>query len=126
MNKKGQEYTAITTMEYAFLVILAVFFTIAVFKGLEEQKINQLKTDDLAMSIDSIFLLRDDAYVNFDLGKESDVNGEFRRIRVYYSDIDNLGIKDLTIPQGYDFAEDVSGKKDNLLIKKENKRVVIS
>jgi len=126
MNKKGQEYTAITTMEYAFLVILAIFFSVAVYNGLDDQKINQLKADDLAITIDSAFLLEDDANIFYGLGNEFNIDGELNRIRIYGSDIDNWGIKDLTVDGEYDFAEDISGKKDSVLIKKEGKRVVIA
>ena len=105
MNKKGQDYAAVNAMEYAFLVILAIFFSVAAVNGVEEQKINQFKADNLAMAIDSAFLLKDDAYISYNLGKAANVKAQFKMIEVYESDVNKMGKK-----------EEVENKKSSTLL----------
>jgi len=126
MNKKGQDYAAVNAMEYAFLVILAIFFSVAAVNGVEEQKINQFKADNLAMAIDSVFLLKDDAHISYNLGKAANVKAQFKMIEVYESDVNEIGKKEFTIDEKFDFAEDINGKKENIIIRKEGNRVVLS
>ena len=127
MNKRGIGYQSISTMEYAFLVILAIFFSVIVYNGgLEEQQVNELKAEDLGLTIDSVFLVEQDLGFTFDLGKEYYVNEEIKRIRIYETSESKLGIANLAIDEGYDFAEIIKGKTNKVSVEKKGNRVVIS
>ena len=128
MNKKGEEYTAINTMELFFIFILATFFLVIIFRGgIEEQELNQLKADDLALGINSVFLLNGDLNLEYGLGDESyHIEEENNQINVYILNEEKRGISKVIVPKGFDFTEQVKGKVNRIGIKKQRKGVVIS
>jgi len=128
MNKRGEEYTAINTMELFFIFILATFFMVIIFRGgIDESALNQIKAEDLVSGINSVFLLNNDVNLDYDLGDESyHIEEKNNQLKVYKLNKEKEGSAEIIQPTGFDFTEQVRGKVNKVIIKKQEKGVVIS
>ncbi|MBI2105351.1 hypothetical protein HYT56_00770 [Candidatus Woesearchaeota archaeon] len=117
-------YTAVEVVEYILLITFALLLVF--FGGLTEKQVNQLKADDLALSIDSIFLFDNDIIFVHELGKQFFVEEINDRIHIYQSSSENSGIKKIAVDSNYVLTNQLEGKDDDMTIKKEGKRVIIS
>ena len=128
MNKRGEEYTAINTMELFFIFILATFFMVIVFRGgIDESALNQIKAEDLVSGINSVFLLNNDVNLDYDLGDESyNIEKENNLLKVYRLNEEKKGEAMIVRPSDFIVTEQVRGKVNKVIIKKQEKGVVIS
>ena len=102
MNKRGQEsYITLTGAELVFLVIFASMFGFIALKGVEEYRINQIKSEGLGLSISSVFIIDGDVNLNYDLGTENQVEVLSNSVRVYKSSKGKIGVSELSLDDGY-------------------------
>ncbi len=84
MNKRGQGYVGITSMEMVFLVIFAIVFSYSLMQGVDEQSLNQIKAEDLSLGINSVYLIEGDVNLEYDMGEGIfEVEENNNKIRVY-------------------------------------------
>lgn len=129
MNKRGQGLITITTVEYAFLIVLAIFLTIKTYDPVDDKSLNQIKAEDLVLGIESVFLVEGDLNLGFELGDNFFIDEDNFIIKVYQAggeSFEKHGRSKLSLKRGYVFAEDIVGRTDVVRIRKEGKRVVVS
>ena len=127
MNKRGQGYSAITAMEFAFLVIFAISFSYGIMNGIDERSLNQLKVEDLSLSINSMYVVEGAVDLDYDFGKWNfNVEEENNKLRVWKDNKAKMGISRLGLDTNYEFLERVKEEKNKINIKKEEGSVVIS
>lgn len=117
-------YTTVEVVEYVLLITFALLLVF--FGGLTEKQVNQLKADDLALSIDSVFLLDNDIIFVHEFGKQFSVEERNNRIHIYQGSKENSGIKEVAVDSNYVIINQLEGKDNDVTIKKEGKKVVIS
>lgn len=128
VNKKG-EMTQWAAVFLFLVVFLATFFAVFIYKGgIGEHVLNQIKADDLALGINSLFLLEGDVNLEDDLGEKYYVeeDEEKEELVIYRLEEEEEGRGRLIVPKDCDFAEQVKGKTNLVKIKKQGRSVVIT
>ena len=86
MNKKGQEYSLDKALRLALVILVAIGFAIYIYRASNEERINELKAIDFGLTLDSVFSLKDDISLNYDLGQGMNVKFNENKIMMYKSD----------------------------------------
>ena len=126
MNKKGQEYSLDKALRLALVILVAIGFAIYVYRASNEERINELKAMDFSLVLDSVFSLKDDISLNYDLGQGMNVNFNENKITMYKSDKNRARKEDFARNSNYKFIKLEDGKYENLFIVKEGNEIKVN
>ena len=127
MNKRGQ-YATWETLEYVLLVILILFFSVVMVRGIEDKQLNQIKSEGLALTISSVFLIDGEMDVNYDLGKfdhNVKMDNQDLELSKRTSDPEKIGRSKITLGEA-SFPGRFNKKTNNVLIEKKGGSVLLS
>ncbi len=125
MNKRGEGLVQIQTVEFAFLIVLVIFFSVRLYQPIEENKLNQIKAEDLALSIESLPILNGDLRLDYKFGDEYYIEEINNVIFIYKLSEVKKGRSKVGLENSYDFAENINDKTEAIVIEKKGKKVVI-
>src|SRR3989344_5644157 len=126
MNKRGQEYSLDKALRLALVVLVAIGFAIYVYRASNEERINELKAMDFSLALDSVFSLKDDISLNYDLGQGMNVNFNENKITMYKSDKNRARKEYFARNSNYKFIKLEDGKYENLFIVKEGNEIKVN
>ena len=126
MNKRGQEYSLDKALRLALVVLVAIGFAIYVYRASNEERINELKAMDFSLVLDSVFSLKDDISLNYDLGQGMNVNFNENKITMYKSDKNRARKEYFARNSNYKFIKLEDGKYENLFIVKEGNEIKVN
>ena len=126
MNKRGQEYSLDKALRLALVILVAIGFAIYVYRASNEERINELKAIDFSLVLDSVFSLKDDISLNYDLGQGMNVNFNENKITMYKSDKNRARKEYFARNSNYKFIKLEDGKYENLFIVKEGNEIKVN
>jgi len=126
MNKRGQEYSLDKALRLALVILVAIGFAIYVYRASNEERINELKAMDFSLVLDSVFSLKDDISLNYDLGQGMNVNFNENKITMYKSDKNRARKEYFARNSNYKFIKLEDGKYENLFIVKEGNEIKVN
>ena len=126
MNKRGQELVSWEFVKGVILIILIMVLLAWAYRGVPDSRINKIKAEDLSLSVSSVFIVDDDLNFIYDLGEEYYVDIDKDRVKLYQFGEGERWADNLFLDEGYNFAEQVEGKRSVVNIMKEGNRLVIS
>lgn len=126
MNKRGQEYSLDKALRLALVILVAIGFAIYVYRASNEERINELKAIDFGLTLDSVFSLKDDISLNYDLGQGMNVNFNENKITMYKSDKNRARKEYFARNSNYKFIKLEDGKYENLFIVKEGNEIKVN
>ena len=86
MNKRGQELIEFETIEYILLFTLGISLFLALNNLSDIEKYNRVRAEDLALTINSVYIPKGDLVLSYDLGSNRNVVFEDGVVKTY---IDN-------------------------------------
>ena len=119
MNKGGQEYSLAIALEYVLLIMIAVSLAAAVYKAPHEERINQLKVLDFSLTLDSVFSVKDDVYLNYDLGQGMNVKFDDQKMKMYQKNENKAKEEYFIKNSNYNFISLQEGEYENLIVTKK-------
>ena len=125
MNKKGQEYSLDKALRLALVILVAIGFAIYIYRASNEERINELKAIDFGLTLDSVFSLKDDISLNYDLGQGMNVKFNENKIMMYKSDKNRAKEEYFSKNFNYEFIKLEDGKYENLFIVKEGNEIKV-
>ena len=126
MNKKGQEYSLDKALRLALVILVAIGFAIYIYRASNEERINELKAMDFSLVLDSVFSLKDDISLNYDLGQGMNVKFNENKIMMYKSDKNRAKEEYFSKNFNYEFIKLEDGKYENLFIVKEGNEIKVN
>jgi len=126
MNKKGQEYSLDKALRLALVILVAIGFAIYIYRASNEERINELKAIDFGLTLDSVFSLKDDISLNYDLGQGMNVKFNENKIMMYKSDKNRAKEEYFSKNFNYEFIKLEDGKYENLFIVKEGNEIKVN
>jgi len=126
MNKRGQEYSLDKALRLALVILVAIGFAIYIYRASNEERINELKAIDFGLTLDSVFSLKDDISLNYDLGQGMNVNFNENKITMYKSDKNRARKEYFARNSNYKFIKLEDGKYENLFIVKEGNEIKVN
>ncbi|MBU2639188.1 MAG: hypothetical protein KKG75_00605 [Nanoarchaeota archaeon] len=70
MNKRGQSLIQVETIEYVLLVAIAIMLFFLLNTAIGMEKFNGLRADDLALTINSVFIPKGNVAIDYEMGEE--------------------------------------------------------
>lgn len=127
MNKRGVGFITFETVELVFLISMIIFFGVLIYQGADEHALNQIKAEDISLGISSMYLLDGDLIVDYELGNELyDVRSTGNYISIFKINKEKEGISKFSRPDGFEFAENIHGKNNKVVVEKKGRAVLIS
>src|SRR3989344_2208497 len=119
MNKRGQELVSWEFVKGVILIILIMVLLAWAYRGVPDSRINKIKAEDLSLSVSSVFIVDDDLNFIYDLGEEYYIDIDEDRVKLYQLEEGERWADNLFLDGGYNFAEQISGKRSVINIMKE-------
>jgi hypothetical protein len=83
----GEELVQIETVEYIVLVALGIMMVVMINSITHMEKFNSLTVDDASLVVNSIFILKEDLELSYDLGNvEKQLTFEDGKLKTYIND----------------------------------------
>ena len=70
MNKRGQGLVESETIEYILFIAIGLTLSMLLVTSLNTERYNQVRVDDLALSINSVFIPKGNVNLDYDMGIE--------------------------------------------------------
>lgn len=122
MNKRGQDLTIFETVEYILIVALGINLFLALNNLVDIEKYNSVRVEDIALTINSVYIPEGDLALNYDLGSNRNIIFEDGIVKTHIDD--PLRERQGLILHNTNFVfEDLNIKTEELEISKNNGRV---
>ena len=86
MNKRGIELVAFETVEYILVVALGISLFLVLNDLVDMERYNSVRAEDLALTINSVYIPEGDLALNYDLGSNRNVIFEEGVVKTYIKD----------------------------------------
>lgn len=126
MNKRGQELVGFETVEYILIIALGISLLLLLNNTVNIEKYNSVRAEDLALTINSVYIPEGDLSLNYDLGSSGrNVIFEEGVVKTYIEDPIREKQGEILHNSNLIF-ESRTVKTDELEISKREERVIIS
>ncbi|MBI2507936.1 hypothetical protein HYV89_03205 [Candidatus Woesearchaeota archaeon] len=127
MSKRGVGFITFETVELVFLISIIIFFGALIYQDSDEHALNQIKAQDISLGVSSVYLIDGDLSVDYEFGEELyNVRSNGNYISVFKTNKEKEGISKFSRSEGFEFADNVQGKNNKILIEKKKKAVIVS
>ncbi len=125
MNKRGLELIEFETIEYILLFALGISLFLALNNLTDVEGYNRIRAEDIALTINSVYISEGDLALSYDLGSTRNVIFEGGVVRTY---IDNSirERQELILLDNNFIFENNGLKTDELRISKDKEKVMVT
>ena len=125
MNKRGIELVAFETVEYILVVALGISLFLVLNDLVDMERYNGVRAEDLALTINSVYIPEGDLSLNYDLGSNRNIIFEEGIVKTYIKD--PIRERQGLILHNTNFIfEEVALKQEELRISKNDEGVVVA
>lgn len=122
MNKRGQEYVQSETIEYLLVAAIGITMALMLFTTLKLEKYNGIMAEDMALTLDSVFIPKGDVSLGYDMGSvERNIAFENGVVKTYIDDAIREKNGFILVDENYDLKTRNQKTKNMNIEKKENK-----
>lgn len=125
MNKRGQDLTIFEAVEYILIVALGINLFLVLNNLVDIEKYNSVRAEDIALTINSVYIPEGDLALNYDLGSNRNIIFEDGIVKTYIDE--PIKERQGLILHNTNFVfEDLNIKTEELEISKNNGRVDVA
>ncbi len=122
MNKRGQEYVQSETVEYLLVVAIGITMALMLFTSLKLEKYNNIMAEDMALTLDSVFIPKGDVSLGYDMGSvERNIAFENGIVKTYIDDAIREENGFILVDENYNFKTKNQKTKNMNIVKEGNK-----
>lgn len=86
MDKRGFALVESETVEYILLVVLGITLLLMLSNIVNVERYNQIKADDIALTLNSVFISKGNVVLDYDVGGERNIIFSENAVRTYVDD----------------------------------------